>query len=243
MAAVTSRLQFTTGVYLAPVRHPLVVANAVSSAAVLSGGRVSIGTGVGWMEEEYAAAGQDFKNRGRRLVEMIEILRKLWTGDVLEHHGTFYDFEGLSISPAPERPIPIYRGGDSEPALRHAASLDGWIGSGYTWEDALDRAQNMRNLRRKLGRSPSEPFEIIVPLYGLPDDLDSYRRLEEAGVTAIVAMPWAPWDAPAGEDHGPALRAALESCADRGTGRLTRRGNSRCSSCDVRAGNPTNAFG
>lgn len=215
MAAATKNLRFTTGVYIVPARPPLVVANAVSSAAVLSGGRVSLGAGVGWMKEEYVAAGEDFHTRGQRLVEMVNLFRELWTGKVVEHHGRYYDFEGLSISPVPQEPIPVYRGGESLAALQHAITLDGYVGSGYTTEGATERAQQLRKMRREIGKSDNDPFEIILPLYGLPDDLDTYKRLEEAGVTGIVAMPWAPWDAPAGEEHGPALRAALESFAER----------------------------
>ena len=80
MAAVTTQLRFNTAVYLAPLRHPLEVAKSVATAAVLSGGRVALGAGVGWIREEYEQLGRDFRTRGRRLDEMIEVLRLFYVG-------------------------------------------------------------------------------------------------------------------------------------------------------------------
>jgi len=87
MAAVTRRLRFTTGVYIAPARDLITVAKQVGTAAVLSSGRVAMGVGVGWCEEEFAATGQDFHNRGKRLDDMIPALRALWGGGWVEYHG------------------------------------------------------------------------------------------------------------------------------------------------------------
>jgi probable F420-dependent oxidoreductase len=121
MAAVTTRLRFLTNVYVLPLRSPFVVAKAVSTAAVLSGDRVALGVGMGWMQDEFALLEQPWPRRGRRADEMIEVMRKLWTGDWVEHHGEFYDFERLRMSPAPAGRVPLYAGGTSEAALRRAA--------------------------------------------------------------------------------------------------------------------------
>jgi probable F420-dependent oxidoreductase len=213
IGAVTSRVQMSTNIYIAPARHPLVVAKAVSTAAVLSGGRVALGAGVGWMREEFEAAGQDFATRGRRLDEMIEILRALWRGETTEHHGTYYDFDRLSINPVPGSSIPIYGGGDSDAAMRRAARLDGWIGSLYELDDALERAATIRAIRTREGTTDRDDYEVFCALRGRDHELDDYRRLEDAGVTAIMCTPWG---AVSRADRGPApIRAALDEFAER----------------------------
>src|SRR6185503_4496640 len=112
-AAVTTRLQFVTGVYILPLRHPLEVAKSVASIALLSGNRVGLGVGAGWMREEFDVLGREFKGRGKRLDEQIEVIRKVWRGGMVEHHGTHYDFPPLQMSPAPTALPPILIGGQS----------------------------------------------------------------------------------------------------------------------------------
>ncbi len=131
MAAVTTRLTFTTGVYVAPVRDLITVAKTVGTTAVISHDRVRLGVGVGWCREEYEQTGQDFSTRGKRLDDMIPALRALWAGGWVEYHGTYYDVPACQMNPSPSRPVPILGGGDSEPAIRRAATLcDGWINTG-----------------------------------------------------------------------------------------------------------------
>ncbi|MFD0855660.1 TIGR03619 family F420-dependent LLM class oxidoreductase, partial [Actinomadura adrarensis] len=121
MAAVTERVRFASNVYIAPARDLFTVAKSVSTAAVLSGDRTILGLGVGWCEDEFVQTGQDFRTRGKRLDEMIPVLQELWKGGTVEHHGTFFDFDPLSIAPVPAKPIPLYFGGDSDAALRRTA--------------------------------------------------------------------------------------------------------------------------
>src|ERR1700722_17514145 len=99
MAAATARLRFMTTTYVAPARNPFVIAKAVATAAVLSNERVVLGLGAGWFREEFELLGQDFGNRGARLDEIIEILRLLWRGGMVEYHGTHYDFGRVQMSP------------------------------------------------------------------------------------------------------------------------------------------------
>jgi probable F420-dependent oxidoreductase len=189
MAAATSRLHFATMVYILPLRHPLEVAKAVGTAALLSGGRVALGCGAGWIREEFDVLGVDFETRGARMSEMIEVLREAWTGAMFEHRGRFFDFGPLQMSPPPPSRVPIYVGGLSRAALRRAARLgDGWIGTGQTPEEAERIAGELRRLREAAGRA-AEPFESIVPL-AVPPDLDLLRRLEERGVTATTVWPF-----------------------------------------------------
>jgi probable F420-dependent oxidoreductase len=187
MAAVTTRLRFSTNIYIAAARHPLVVAKAVGTAAVLSRNRVALGVGAGWMREEFELLGTDFANRGRRLDEMVEVLRALWRGGMVEHHGTYYDFDRLEISPVPTQPVPIFGGGHSDAALRRAVRLDGWIGNSYPVDEALTYVHRLQAERRRAGAQ--EPFEIIVGVMARPD-AELCRKLEDAGVTGLICAPW-----------------------------------------------------
>jgi probable F420-dependent oxidoreductase len=188
MAAVTRRVRFLTGVYVLPMRNPFQVAKSVGTAAVLSGDRVTLGIGVGWMREEFALLEQPFEQRGARTDEMIEVMRKLWAGGMVEHHGRFYDFPRLQMSPAPRRQIPILIGGVSDAALRRAGRIgDGWISDLHTTEELRAIVAKIREHRREAGRD-GEP-EIVAACtdaFGV----DGYRRLEEIGVSHVQTMPW-----------------------------------------------------
>jgi len=189
MAAVTERIEFASSIYIAPARDLFTVAKQVGTAAVLSGNRVNLGLGAGWMKEEFDQTGQPFAHRGRRLDEMIEALRVLWAGGWVEHHGEHYDFGPLQIEPAPTRPVPIWCGGHSEPAMRRAARLaDGWIGNAYAEDEAELKVARMRTLLAEAGRG-DEPFEIIIGLY-VPPSADVVARWEAKGVTGLLCVPW-----------------------------------------------------
>lgn len=189
MAAVTTRLRFATMVYILPLRHPVSVAKAVGTAAVLSGDRVVLGSGAGWIREEYDALGVDFATRGRRYDESIEVLRKLWTGKMVEHRGDHFDLGTLQMCPAPRRPVPIWVGGLSKPALRRAARLgDGWIGTGQTPDEAESYLTELARLRAEAGRD-AEPFDALVPLT-TPPDPETLARLAALGATGTVSYPF-----------------------------------------------------
>jgi probable F420-dependent oxidoreductase len=189
LAAQTTRLRFVTGVYVLPLRDPFTAAKAVSSAAFLSGDRIVFGFGVGWMQEEFDLTGQDYRTRGRRTDEMLEVMAKLWTGDMVEHHGRFYDFEPVQMSPAPNRPIPVICGGDSDAALRRAARLDGWFGADTYQPEVLMPILDTLGRYRAHSERAGQPFEILVGL-GVPPTVDLLRRLADRGVTGFVNVPW-----------------------------------------------------
>jgi len=189
MAAVTTRLRFATMVYILPLRHPLEVAKAVGTAALLSGGRVALGVGAGWIREEFDVLGVDFATRGARMDEMIDVMRKAWTGAMVEHRGRFFEFAPLQMSPAPPSPPPIWVGGLSPAALRRAATRgDGWMGTGQTPEEAVRIVGELRRLRADSPRAGT-PFEAVVPLV-VPPDRELLRRLSGAGVTATTVWPF-----------------------------------------------------
>jgi probable F420-dependent oxidoreductase len=190
MAAVTQRLRFLTTVYVLPMRNPLQVAKTVATAAVMSGGRVSLGIGAGWMREEFEAMGQEFESRGRRMNEMLEVIRKLFAGDgYVEHHGEFYDFEPLEMRPLPSHPVPILVGGFSKAAKRRAATLgDGWISDLHTTQEIAIHVAEIRKLR-VAGERATEPFTVVAAASDAYT-LDGYRRLEDVGVTHVQTLPW-----------------------------------------------------
>jgi len=189
MAAVTERLHFATMVYILPLRHPLEVAKSVGTVSVLSGGRVALGCGAGWLREEFDALGVDFRTRGRRMNEMIEVMRKAWTGEMFEHAGDHFELGPLQMSPAPSAQVPIYVGGLSDAALRRAARLgDGWLGTGQAPDEVAGYVQRLRRFRAEAGRE-AEPLEVIVPLV-VPPELDLLRRLGDVGMTATTCYPF-----------------------------------------------------
>lgn len=190
LAAATERIRFITNVYVLPLRNPIEVAKATSSAASFCEGRLFLGAGAGWMKEEFDLLGVDFHSRGRRFDECIEVLRKLWTGEMVEHRGEFFDFPRVKLCPVPSEPIPIYIGGVSPAALRRAARLgDGWLGPGQTPEEALETVRRLDRLRSEAGRA-EQPLDAIVPLTGPPDP-DALMRLRDAGVGGAVSYPFA----------------------------------------------------
>ncbi len=185
LGAVTERLRFATFVLKLPVRHPVLVAKSAASVAVLTGNRLVLGVGLSPWPEDYRLTGQSWAKRGRRMDEMIEIVRGLCRGGFYRFHGLFYDIESIEICPVPSRPIPILIGGHSESALHRAAWLgDGWMHAGGDGADLDVMLKRLAELRREAGRE-REPFEVHVI------SLDAYtpdgvRRLEDRGVTDVI---------------------------------------------------------
>ncbi len=189
LAAQTERLRFYTSVYVLPMRDPFSVAKMVGTASVLSQGRVSLGAGVGWMKDEFDLIGRDFRNRGKRMNEMIPVMRRIWEGGWVEYHGEFYDFAPLEMSPVPSEPIPIYTGGFSQAALRRAAQLsDGWIADLHTTDEITELIAKVRQLRAESDRA-KDPFKIFGSVMDTAG-LDGYRRLQDIGITHLVTFPW-----------------------------------------------------
>ncbi|VEG40512.1 putative F420-dependent oxidoreductase, Rv2161c family [Mycolicibacterium flavescens] len=187
LALVTSRSRFVTTVYLPAMRDPYSAAKAIGTAAVLAGGRLELGIGVGWCEEEFTLMGQQFARRGKRTDEMLELMKELWKPGWTEFDGAFYTTPKLEMEPTPP-PIPVYVGGLSDIALRRAARHDGWIGDLITTDRALERVATLRDLRAEKGLT-MDGFEVLTPLTDAftPDHFD---RAEAGGITGIITMPW-----------------------------------------------------
>lgn len=187
LAAVTERLRFFTNVFILPMRNPLLVAKSVGTASVLSGGRVALGVGMGWCEEEFDLTGGTFRQRGARADEAIEVLHKLWSGDWVEHEGPHYHFPRLEMTPAPPTRIPIYVGGLSEHALRRAARNDGWISDLMSTDEAAEARIKLDQYREEQGATGD--FSMIVSLNDAWTP-DHFRRAMDVGVTDLLTMPW-----------------------------------------------------
>jgi probable F420-dependent oxidoreductase len=189
LATITEKLRFTNNIFVLPMRNPFLVAKAISTAAIVSNNRVTPAIGVGWSGDEFALMNADFKTRGKRTDEMLEILRLLWTGQMVQYAGEHYQFENLEMNPAPTESIPIWIGGISEPAMRRAARLgDGWVTDLQTSADIIECIERIKTWRKEYGRDHL-PFDVMAT----PSDawtVEGYTRLADAGVTHILTMPW-----------------------------------------------------
>jgi probable F420-dependent oxidoreductase len=202
LGAVTRRLRFTTFVVKLPIRHPVLVAKQAASVAVLTGDRFGFGVGLSPWPDDFRITGTEWKSRGRRMDEMIDIIRGLTrppknaaadapylAGDYFAYRGEHYDVPSIRLCPVPRKPIPILIGGHADAALRRAARVgDGWMHAGGGQAADLGAAlARLADLRTEYGRE-REPFEIhVISLDGFTPD--GVRRLEDQGVTdAIVGF-------------------------------------------------------
>jgi probable F420-dependent oxidoreductase len=175
-AACTQRVRLGTSVLVLPLRHPLPLAKELATLQNLSGGRVILGAGVGWLESEFEALGVPFRERGRRMDEGIALMRAVWSQDPVSFDAKVIPavIEDMRILPQPEAPIPIWIGGTSEPALHRALRLDGWHGSRCTPEQAAPLVARLRAARPepefaislRSGWNGRDPGELKARLQG-----------------------------------------------------------------------------
>jgi probable F420-dependent oxidoreductase len=192
LAAVTDRVRLATGVAILPQRHPVLLAKQLASIDVLSGGRLVVGIGVGYVEAELAALGASVADRGRRTDEHLAAMLALWDEPTPTFAGEFVSFSGVVERPRPaQRPHPpIVCGGHAAAALRRAAtSADGWYGWELGPDEVAAAVATLRRLGERHGRPPGRgDLEITVtPPQGL--DLDTARRYADAGVHRLVVQP------------------------------------------------------
>lgn len=192
LAGLTTTLRFASGIFILPLVNPFVTARALTTADIVSGGRIIVGIGVGWCPEEFAIVGEDFHTRGKRADEIIEILQKLWTEDTIEYHGKHYSFPPVQFAPKPvQRPHPpILGGGLTPPAIRRAARLNGCWMPINDIELIKSLLADIKQIREADGLS-NEPYDVTVHA-PLPLTKDTLRRFEDIGVTRVVAVIGAP---------------------------------------------------
>lgn len=191
LAACTRSMRLMTAVCIAPLYHPLALARSLATVDRMSGGRIDLGLGVGWLAAEFDTVGAAFHNRGRRTDSIIGILRRLWTEDVIEYEDQYYRFGPIRFNPKPFKraAIPIYVGGSSPAALQRAGRLgDGWIEIGAgSIEDFTEMLAVVNQSRTDAGRADL-PFAITTTAVRA-GTLDDYRRLADLGVSRVVAVP------------------------------------------------------
>jgi probable F420-dependent oxidoreductase len=189
LAAVTGRITLATGVLVAPNHHPVVLAKRIATVDALSGGRVRMCLGVGWMDEEVRASGADPRTRGRRTDETVEAMRALWADsgpDGAEYHGEFFSFEHAHSFPKPVRGmVPLHIGGHSEAAARRAGRVgDGFQPLGIDGELLAARTASVRSAAEQAGRDP-DAIELTVSGY-LPTTTEA--EVEAATAAGAVRM-------------------------------------------------------
>ena len=158
LAAVTDRIKLSSGVLIAPQRQTGVIAKQAAEVDILSGGRLRLGIGVGWNHVEYEALGCDWKTRGPRQAEQVEVLRRLWCEDLVTFKGRFHDLREVNILPLPvQRPIPVWFGGVSDAAVARAARLgDGWMPIMAPDAQAEQKLGSLREQLKSHGRDPAK---------------------------------------------------------------------------------------
>jgi probable F420-dependent oxidoreductase len=182
MAAHTSRLRFNTGIYIAPLRDPFSLAKSVSTTARMTGNRLLVGFGAGWMKEEFDIVGTPFEGRGARFDEMLTVMKLLWSGEMVSHEGKFYNFPPIQMSPVPPAPVPIYIGGLNDAALKRAARNGGWVGVHETLESSaalIGKIREYEALYPGVG-----PCRILMNGYQVK--AAEARELVDLGVEATV---------------------------------------------------------
>jgi probable F420-dependent oxidoreductase len=200
-AATTEHVKLVVSVLILPYRHPLATAKIAATIDVLSGGRLVLGAGVGWMSEEFEALGHSyFKRRGANTSEQLEIMARAWTGQAFSFSGEFYEFAELMVRPAPlQRPLPIWIGGHTDAALKRTVKYGQAANSNAESPDDVAKIiQRLRQFSEDAGRShppeltlrshvriaqdvePFRPGHIIGPTNYIIDTLAAYAEL---GVT------------------------------------------------------------
>ena len=180
LAAATTRLGFISGVIILPQRETTLVAKQAATLDVLCGGRLRLGVGTGWNEVEYVATGYDFHSRGRRQEEQMEVLRLLWTQELVTYKGRWHDIPDAGLNPLPvQRPIPIWFGGHADAVLRRIARLgDGWLPGFRTAAAAAGHLETLDRYLAENGRSRAE-IGIEPRLHWGEGNLDELGRTLE----------------------------------------------------------------
>lgn len=205
VAAHSERVRLWTGILILPQRNPVTLAKEVATLDRMSGGRVLLGVGVGWLAEEFAALGVPFADRGRRADEYIAAMRELWTAEEPTFHGDFVDFERALSEPKPaQMPVPIVVGGDSVAAARRA----GRLGDGFFPAQPRDLGALLGEMRAAAVAAGRDPDGIEITTGGFPTP-EGVSKLASKGVSRLAIPP--PSFTP--DDIGPALERVVDAIA------------------------------
>ena len=188
-AAATTRVRLGTSVLVLPLRHPLPLAKELATLQNLSGGRLILGAGVGWLEAEFDALGVPFAERGRRMDEGIAMMKAVWSQDPVSFPAKWIQskIENMSTQPLPIKPIPIWIGGSSDPAIKRALRNDGWHGSRVQPDQAAGWVKRLRAER------PDQDFSISVRLScnasNVTASVDTLKAYADAGIQHVLVAP------------------------------------------------------
>lgn len=188
MAAATEKIRFTTSVVKLPIRHPVLVAKQLTTINVLTNNRFALGVGISPWIEDFEICGERWDGRGKRMDEMIEIIRGLHSGDYYGFEGEFYTIPAIKMCPVPSQTTPIFIGGHADVALKRAAMIgDGWIHAGGDTATLKGYIDKLNHFRIEAG-TQNKPFEIHAATADA-FSADGVKRLEDIGVTeSIIAF-------------------------------------------------------
>ena len=174
VAAITSRLELATGVIILPQRQTALFAKQSATLDVISGGRLRLGIGTGWNQVEYEALGENFHNRGKRSEEQINLLRKLWSEELITFKGKFHTVTDAGLNPLPpKRSIPIWFGGMADPVLERVAKIgDGWLPLGSPNEKRKNTFDQLKRYLEQNSRSMSDiGIEAMISMKNSATDI------------------------------------------------------------------------
>ena len=180
LAGITETIQMTTGILILPQRQAALVAKQAAAVDVLTGGRLRLGIGIGWNDVEYEALGENFRNRGRRCEEQLELMRALWTQDIVNFEGRYHKVSHAGINPPPvQRPIPVWFGGGADQVVDRIGRLgDGWFPQFQPDSAGQERIGQMREIATSAGRDPGNIG--IEGRLNYADGADAWNRNAEA---------------------------------------------------------------